>query len=86
MVIERMCPTNDCGKSIEFKLTDTENTTKKFCLECLSRLQYDRKKDIVSVIEKLTVPKSHLADFIVFLCIESPSSHTVGYSVMAADD
>lgn len=56
-VIEKTCPTLSCGNTIGFKIDDANARSHQFCFECMSRLEYDRATDEVSIVEKLYVPK-----------------------------
>jgi hypothetical protein len=61
--IEKECPSSGCANTVTFKIHEKDGETKQFCLECMSRLLYNRATDHVSVLEKLTVPQIAYEDF-----------------------
>jgi hypothetical protein len=54
--IELRCPTDGCNNIVSFRVKEGEHQARQFCMECFSRLLYDRETGQATLIEKLTVP------------------------------
>jgi DNA-directed RNA polymerase subunit RPC12/RpoP len=62
-LIERLCPTENCGNIITFKIGKSAVEARQICLDCHTRLVYRRDSDEVKTLERLEIPKVSYESF-----------------------